>query len=159
MRFVISLAVLLLPALALAQSHDVQVEQVWSRAAPAGATGVVYLTVRDHGGPDSLTGATTPVASKAELHETTNDDGVTKMRSVAAAPVSSDKPLVLGPGGYHLMLVGLKQRLVAGSSFPVTLHFANAGEITVEAKVEKAGASMPAMDHGSMNMPMHSGAK
>ena len=159
MRLLSALCLILLPALALAQPKGIEVQQVWSRAAPAGATGVIYLTVRTHGAPDTLTGATTPVAAQAELHETINDHGVMKMRPVAAAPVSTDKPLTLAPGGYHLMLMGLKQRLVAGSSFPVTLHFANAGDVTANATVEKAGASMPTMDHGGMNMPMHSGGK
>jgi periplasmic copper chaperone A len=138
----------LLPAVALAGPMGVQVVDVWSRAMPAGGTGVVYLTVTDQGAPDTLTGAASPVAASAELHETIDDNGVMKMRPVASLPVGPGKPIKLAPGGYHIMLVGLKQALVAGTSFPVTLTFAKAGKITATAMVQAAGATMPGMDHG-----------
>jgi periplasmic copper chaperone A len=164
MRSVLFLLLTLLPAVALADPAGIQVDHVWSRAMPAGATGVVYLTVTDHGAPDTLTAVASPVAASAELHETINDNGVMKMRSVASLPVAPGKPIKLTPGGYHVMLKGLKQALVAGTSFPVTLTFAKAGTITTTAMVQAAGASMPGMDHGSMgsmggmdhgNMDMH----
>ncbi len=146
----------LLPAVALADPVGIQVEHAWSRAMPAGATGVVYLTVTNHGAPDTLTSVASPVAASAGLHETIDDHGVMKMRPVASLPVSPGKPLTLAPGGYHIMLMGLKRALVAGTAFPVTLTFARAGAVTVTATVQAAGAAMPGMHHGSMgNMNMH----
>jgi len=147
-----------LPSVALADPMGIQVEHVWSRAMPAGATGVVYLSVTDNGAPDTLTGAASPVAAAAELHETIDDNGVMKMRAVASLPVAPGKPITLAPGGYHIMLTGLKQALVAGQSFPVTLTFAKAGKITATAMVQAAGAAMPGMDKGSMGSMDHGGA-
>ena len=73
------------------------------------------------------------------------------MRPVTALPVAPGNPLMLKPGGYHVMLVGLRRALNEGDSFPVTLQFAGAGAVTVDAQVVKAGASTaqePAgMDH------------
>jgi periplasmic copper chaperone A len=149
MRSLLFFLLTVLPAVALADPGGIQVDHVWSRAMPAGATGVVYLTVTDHGAPDTLIGIASPVAASAELHETINDNGVMKMRSVASLPVAPGKPIKLAPGGYHVMLVGLKQALVAGRSFPVTLTFAKAGMVTTTAMVQAAGASMPGMDHGN----------
>ena len=106
-----------------------------------GRTGVVYLTITDTGAPDRLTGASSPVAAKATLHESTDDHGVMKMRPVAALPVQPGKPVKLAPGGYHIMLEGLKQPLQPGETFPVTLTFANAGTITATATVQKGGAA------------------
>ena len=58
------------------------------------------------------------------------------------------------------MLMGLKQTLKQGDNFPVTLKFAKAGQVTATVIVQKAGATMPGMDHGSMgNMPMPGSAK
>jgi copper(I)-binding protein len=116
----------------------------------AGRTGVVYLTITDTGAPDRLTGASSPVAATASLHESIDDHGVMKMRPVAAVPVQRGEPLTLGPGGFHIMLEGLKQPLQPGQTFPVILTFANAGQITTIAVVQKAGASPP-MDHGAMD--------
>lgn len=146
-RRTLFVAALLAPVAAHTQAAPISVQHVWSRAALAGHTGVVYLTISDSGAPDTLTGVSSPVAPHAELHESYNDNGVMKMRAVVSLPVAPGKPVALAPGGYHIMLVGLKHALNAGETFPVTLHFAKAGDITVTATVEKAGASgmqMPA---------------
>ncbi|HVC60167.1 MAG TPA: copper chaperone PCu(A)C [Acetobacteraceae bacterium] len=152
-----------LPGLAPAAPADrngITVTGAWSRAAMAGRTGIVYLTVTDTGAPDRLTGARSPVAAKATLHASIDDHGVMKMRSVAALPVRPGETLTLAPDGYHIMLEGLKQQLRPGETFPVTLIFAKAGAITATATVQKAGGGM-AMDHGStggMNAPVGSSA-
>ena len=142
-----------------AQQSGIKIDHVWSRAAVAGHTGAVYLTITDTGPADTLTGVATPAAARAGLHETVNDNGVMKMRPVASLAVTPGKPVTLAPGGYHVMLMDLKQPLKEGDSFPVTFSFAKAGQVTATATVEKAGAAaMPGMDQGSMggmgNMPM-----
>ena len=145
------------PVVALAQPGQIEVEQVWSRAAPQGRVGVLYMTVTDHGAPDRLVGVETPVAEKAELHESFAEGGVMKMRPVAAAPVEPGKPLVLKPGGYHVMLMGLRRTLKEGDEFPATIRFAQAGAVSVTAHVAKAGAAAPpgaaemGRDHGAMS--------
>lgn len=139
-------AALLAPIAARAQMPAVKVDHVWSRAAMAGHTGVVYLTVTANGSADTLTGVSSPVAKKAELHESFEENGVMKMRPIAALHVARGTPLMLKPGGYHIMLIGLSEALHEGDHFPLTLQFAKAGAITVTAVVEKAGASsMPGM--------------
>jgi periplasmic copper chaperone A len=158
-------AVLIAMALtgAFADEAGIQVDHVWSRAAMAGHEGVVYLTITDTGTQDTLTGITTPVAAKAELHQSFDDHGVMKMRPVAALPIEPGKPVTLAPGGYHIMLMGLKQALKQGDSFPVTLSFAKAGPLTASVTVEKAGAARPGTDHGKMggmgDMPMPGSGK
>lgn len=146
---------LALPVPAFAQSGPIQVKQVWSRAAPQGRVGVLYMTVTDTGTPDRLVGVETPVADKAELHESANENGVMKMRPVSALPVAPGRPLMLKPGGYHAMLVGLRRTLKEGDSFPVTVRFADAGAVSVTAQVAGAGASMP---YGQVEMGHEHGA-
>jgi periplasmic copper chaperone A len=60
----------------------------------------------------------------------------------------------LKPGGYHLMLMGLKQKLEVGATFPLTLTFAKAPPVTVTVTVATAGASGPMMDHAAMHGSM-----
>lgn len=153
------LPLLVVPVLApsgptLAESGPIQIQQVWSRAAPQGRVGVLYMTVTDSGAPDQLVGVETPIADKAELHESVAEGGVMKMRSVAAAPVEPGKPLVLKPGGYHVMLMGLRRALKEGDEFPATVRFAHAAAVSVTAHVAKAGAAAPA----SAEMGRHPGA-
>ena len=113
----------------------------------AGRTGAVFLTVTALGQPDRLIGASSPAAEKTELHESIMDAGVMKMREVQGLPVAPGKPAVLAPGGYHFMLMHLKQPLNEGDRIPVTLTFEKAGAIQTIALVAKAGAPMPGMAH------------
>jgi periplasmic copper chaperone A len=119
-----------------------QIDHPWARAsAGAAKTGAAYLTITDQGQPDRLTGANTPVADKAELHESMQDMGMMKMRPLPGIALETGKPVKLAPGGYHLMLFGLKAPLKLGDTFPLTLTFEHAPPMTVTVDVEAVGAS------------------
>lgn len=135
-------------ALAQSVAHGgIVVQRVWARAAAEeGMSSVVYLTIVNRGGDDALTRARTPVATAAVLHQTRNDGGVMRMLDVAGIPVPSGQRVALKPGGYHIMLVGLQKPLKPGDTFPVSLSFAHAGTLIVQAHVLKAGASGPGDD-------------
>jgi copper(I)-binding protein len=161
MHRILATLLLLLPTAALGDSSSIKVEQVWSRAAIAGHEGVVYLTITNAGPADSLTGISTPVAAMAELHRSINENGVMKMRGVPSLAIEPDTTVTLSPNGYHIMLMNLKQTLKQGDSFPVTLTFEKAGQVTATASVEKAGATSGPTSGMSehMNMPMSGGGK
>ncbi len=133
----------------------IAVTDAWARATPPGAkTGAAYVTVANKGtGDDRLIGVSTPVARQAQVHTTINDNGVMKMRPVAALDVKPGTSVSLKPGGLHVMLMGLKAPLTQGQSFPLTLTFAKAGKIETTVKVAKAGA-MSGMDMGGAGMKM-----
>jgi len=150
MQHILLAAALLTAAPTDAQTQPIEVQNAWARATAAGAkAGGVFLTITDKGEPDRLVGASTPVAAVAEVHETVNDNGVMRMRPIPALPMQPGQPVVLKPGGYHIMLMGLKQQLKDGETFPVTLNFEKAGSITTTVHVAKAGAMGP----GTMSMP------
>lgn len=136
---------------ASAQTGPLQIQNAWARATPGGATiGAAYVTIRSPTA-DRLVAASTPVAGKAELHKMEMSGTVMKMRPVAGIDIPADRPVSLAPGGLHIMLIGLKQPLKPGQSFPLTLTFAKAGPRTVDVSVEKVGAAgpaaMPGMQH------------
>jgi copper(I)-binding protein len=136
---------------AATDESGISIEHVWGRAsAGSTSTGVAYVTETDNRQPDRLVGVSTPSAASAELHETIHDNGVMKMRPVAAIALDPGKPVTLSPGGYHAMLMGLKSPLEAGDGFPLTLTFEDAQPITVTVKVEAVGATGMAHDHGTM---------
>jgi len=132
-------------ATATSQAPTVKVEHAWARATPGGAkAAALYMTLVNKGSADDrLVSVTTPVAGKAEVHSTTTENGITRMRPVEALDAKAGTSTVLKPGGYHVMLTDLKAPLVAGQSFAVTLTFENAGKIDATATVEKAGAQAP----------------
>jgi hypothetical protein len=93
-----------------------------------------------------LVSISTPIAEQPMLHETTVEDGVASMPHAMRVPVPAGQTVELRPGGYHGMLMGLTRTLEEGASFPVTLTFEQAGELTVSAEVLSMRAEAPACD-------------
>ena len=149
-------ALLLIAGAAAAQTGSVEVRDAWARATPGKADiGAAYLTLESPT-DDRLTGLSTPVASTAQVHTMTMEGGVMKMNRVAALDLPGGQPVKLEPGGMHIMLIGLTDKLRPGQSFPLTLSFEKAGKREVTVSVEKAGARGPEKaTGGNMPMPMH----
>jgi periplasmic copper chaperone A len=133
-----------LPALACeaVRVGDIEVEHAWSRATiGADRPGVVYLSIRNIGSTnDALIGVATPIAGMPMLHETVVTDGVASMPHAMSVPVPAGQTVALAPGGFHGMLMGLTQALKKGESFPLTLTFQTAGDVTVTVDVLGMGA-------------------
>lgn len=126
------------PALAQhAGSHGVELSDAWARASPGAAKmGAAYVTLHNPGKTaDRLVGASAPVADSIELHMVQKDGDILRMRPTSAIEVGPGATTKLEPGGYHLMLMGLKAPLKNGDRFPLQLRFEHAGTETVEVKV------------------------
>jgi copper(I)-binding protein len=105
----------------------------------AGAPAAGYLTITGGDVADALVSAKSPIATSVEVHETMADaSGMTGMQPVDQIDVAIGDTVKLEPGGYHLMLMGVKDMPAVGSKVELTLTFEQAGEITVQAEV-KAG--------------------
>nr|WP_294513430.1 copper chaperone PCu(A)C [uncultured Rhodopila sp.] len=136
-----------------ARADGIAVDHAWARASAGGATtGAAYFTLTGGAQPDTLVGVSTPAASKAELHETLVENGITKMRAAASLAIPAGKVVSFAPGGYHVMLTGLKQPLAAEQSFPLTLTFAHAAPVTVDVHVQGLGHATPMEGHDHMHM-------
>ncbi|MGA8754959.1 MAG: copper chaperone PCu(A)C [Stellaceae bacterium] len=143
---------MLTAAVASAQTGQLAVDNAWARATPGKSDiGAAYVTIHSPT-DDRLVAASTPVAKKAELHTMEMSGMVMKMRPISSIDIPAGQSVSLAPGGMHIMLMGLKQPLKAGQSFPLTLTFVKAGTRTVNVAVEKVGASGP-MPAGTMPMP------
>lgn len=125
---------LLLAVSSGAFAADIALERVWGRFSVAGMdSSGVFLDIHNHSKRnDVLVSGSTPVATKVELHTHINDQGVMRMREVAGGiALPSGQTVHLQPGGLHVMLIGLKQPLQVGDSFPLTLRFRHAPPQTV----------------------------
>ncbi len=159
-------AVLAAVAALPAQAEDVtagtlKISAPWARATPKGASiGGGYLKITNTGtAPDRLIGGSTDVASRFEVHEMSMDNGVMKMRPVTGGlEIKPGQTVELKPGGYHVMLMGLKQQLEKGQHFKATLEFAKAGKVDVDFTVEGVGAQNPGSAGGG-TMPGMGGMK
>ena len=68
-----------------------------------------------------LVEASSPVAGVVEVHEMVMEKDVMKMRAVKGLDLPAGKTVELKPGGYHVMLMDLKQQMKEGDTVPVTL--------------------------------------
>jgi periplasmic copper chaperone A len=143
-----SLQVLLL-CLALASGAfadgPLKVQSAWARASLTGASnGIAYaMLVNEGSAPARVVGGSTPVAAHVEFHLHAMSGGMMTMQQLEAIEVKPGETVVLKPGGLHVMLVGLKQRLQQGASFPLTLKLADGSSIAVEVKVLAPAAMGP----------------
>jgi periplasmic copper chaperone A len=126
---------------------SITIDHPFARATPPGAqSGGAFFVVENAGtASDRLLSAASPASGSVELHQMAMDGGVMRMRAMQAIDVPPGGRLELKPGGYHLMLLDLKQPLRAGDTFPLTLNFQNAGTIEVSVEVEAMGAAHPGM--------------
>jgi copper(I)-binding protein len=103
----------------------------------------IHETVQAQGDSDGsggMTGSTMGGMSGSTMADgsaetTMPGSGMLSMQQVQAVAVPAGATVTFAPGGYHVMLLGLVQPLEEGTSFPVTLTFAEAGEIQVTAQV------------------------
>lgn len=139
------------------KAGDLVISQGWSRATPGGAKiAGGYLTIDNKGSaPDRLVSVAGDVAGKVEIHEMAMNNGVMTMRPLdKGLPIEPGKTVKLAPGGYHLMLMDLKNPLKQGDKVPLTLKFEKAGEVKLALDVQGVGAQAPAAggDHSGHMM-------
>jgi copper(I)-binding protein len=96
-----------------------------------------------------LVAAKSPVANVVEIHEMVMDKDVMKMRQIAGLDLVPGRVLELKPGGYHVMLIDLKQPLKKGDTVPLKLRIENADKSvsTVEVKAEVRDVTAPSAAH------------
>lgn len=113
--------------------------EIYKPIAMSGKTGEVtggFLTIKNTGSEaDRLIGAACGAAMMTQVHETKMDGGVMAMREVEAIEIPAGKMVELKHGGYHIMLMDLKQDVSAGGMTECTLKFEKAGEVTVSLMV------------------------
>jgi hypothetical protein len=114
------------------------VDGAWARTSPMESTvGAAYMNITASA-DDALVGASVDmsVAMMTQVHETTTAaDGSMGMQEIASIPMVAGTPLVLEPGGYHIMIMELVAPLKVGTSFTVTLTFESGATTTVEVPV------------------------
>jgi hypothetical protein len=125
---------LLLARAALAHSYKlgaIEIGHPWARPSVTGK-GAVFLALANNGrDTDRLIGGSTPAAASVILRAANGE-------TLEELDLLPHRPVPLRPGGKYIALLGLKTPLALDDSFPLTLRFAGAGEITVTVRVEDA---------------------
>ncbi|MAV76133.1 MAG: hypothetical protein CL691_05885 [Cellvibrionales bacterium] len=102
---------------------------------PSHSTTAAYLQIANQDkSPITITGFDSTKATKVELHEHTYSDGMMKMRKVDQITLTSMQTEVFKPMGYHLMVFGLADDVVAGQSVDFTATMATGESIVFQAQ-------------------------
>lgn len=106
--------------------HDAMTEAI--------STSAVFMHIENLGGhPLRLVSATSPVAESVEIHESVMGEGdVMQMRPTEYISIGVEETVVLEPGGYHIMLIGILEDLAFDMAFPVTLTFDMGNDVTLD---------------------------
>lgn len=127
------------------EDHGTPKADATPQAMHGGGTGAAWFTVKNNGtSDDRLVSAHSDVADAVEIHEMAMKDGTMTMAPLPdGLPIPAGETVVLEPGGYHIMLIGLTQDLIAGESFELDLTFETAGkiELTVPIFMSKNAAA------------------
>ena len=121
---------------------------------PGVANTAGYVTIVNRGArDDKLLSASCACARSVELHLSHVMDGTAMMMPAGEVLVPAGGQVSFAPGGYHLMVMGLKAPLTDGRTQDVVLKFERAGTVKAAFDVRSriALAAAPAM----AGMDMH----
>jgi len=147
-------AAILVTTPALAADHvrigALEITGPFTRATlPNAPVGGGFLTIENTGEEDDrLVSATSGVAGETQIHEMAMEGDVMRMRQLAdGLVIPAGETVVLEPGGFHLMFMGLNQAFIEGDTVAVTLTFEKAGTVELLLPVAAAAADAPAREH------------
>lgn len=138
-----SLAALATLLVALPAAAQVTVTDPWIRGTVQGQMATGAFMKLQSAKDARLVEAASPVAGVVEIHEMAIENNIMRMRAVKALDLPAGRAVELKPGGYHVMLMDLKQQMKEGEVVPVTLVVETAGKretIEVKAPVRAATA-------------------
>lgn len=124
------------------EAATVQVAGAVCRPTPVGRqTTGCYLTLTA-AADDRLASVASPDANIVQIHESRIESNMMMMRELREGlPLPAGQAVALAPGGNHLMLLGVKEPLVAGDAVALTLTFATSDPVEVTATVGQPAAS------------------
>ena len=136
--FALLIVLLQLPTAALAD--ELVIEGAWIRLPPPGANTAGYMTlVNDGDAPIRLTGVSSDSVERVELHESSVEGGVARMRHIHAIDIPAHGRVSLAPRGLHLMLIR-PETLVEGATVRLVLELDGGATQTVDVPVRRESA-------------------
>lgn len=140
-------SIIIMATINVANAHDhkgddvptVMIHHAWARALPPVVpNGAAYLQIHNVGTKsDTLLSVSTSIAKHSMVHESYFEDGKVAMRHINNLVVNAGESVEFKPGGFHIMLMGLKEPLNEGTNFELVLNFKMAGAVQTTVKVTK----------------------
>ncbi len=116
-------------------ANGISTTSAWMRPAPTGISiSAAYLVIGNDGKiGDRLMRVEADFAEKVEVHSMSMDGEVMKMRLVTdGIGIPAENSVELEPGGYHIMLMQIKEPVLSGQKRIIRFVFEKAAEVAVE---------------------------
>lgn len=128
--------------------EGIEVSDAWARTSTKGMNSAVYFVVENHNAEaDELIGAASDAAEAVEIHESRMEEDVMTMNRVDSVTLEQSIEVEFAPGGYHVMLISLKQDLKAGDEIEVTLQFRDSPDILLKVTIGEASGMQSMEGH------------
>ena len=133
------------------QTDEVVIRDGWIQEGPPSQKITAgYMVIENHTDTDlSLQSASTEVAQVVELHKMEFVEGIMKMHRVETINIPAGGQTELKPGGYHLMVIGLRKELKDGDKVDIRLQFSHDIRKTVTVPVKPRSAMAGPRNSGS----------
>jgi copper(I)-binding protein len=152
MKFAIRSAIVAAAMLAATAHAQVTVKDAWVRATVPQQKATGAFMQLQAAQDSKLISASSPLTPAVEVHEMAMQDNVMKMRQVPSVELPAGKTVELKPGGYHVMLMDLKQQVKEGDTVPLTLVIEGKDgkrrSVEVKAPVRALNAAEQPSNHG-----------
>lgn len=139
---------------ATAAQAQVEVKSAWVRATVPHQMGTGAFMQLTAAKDTRLVAARSSLTPAVEIHEMKLQDNVMRMRQVEAVDLPAGRTVEFEPGGYHIMLMELKEQVKEGATVPLTLVFEDGkGQretVEVQAPVRALTADSKPAGHGGM---------
>ncbi len=123
---------------AIAQQHGIEIDSANVGVAAKGMSSAAFFKIVNNSDEaDTLYGVRADFAEMTQLHESYRKDGMVGMRPIKFIVVRAKSSFYFKHGGYHVMLMNVKENLEAGMNVRLELFFRRAGAVTVEAIVKE----------------------
>jgi copper(I)-binding protein len=118
-------------------SPQIKIENAWMRTANKGMNTALYFEIKNVTSKDyELVDVSSDIAKVVQIHETFKQGENLGMRKIESITIKSMTTFHLAPGGFHVMVIRLKENLKPGDKKEFTLTFKNHGEIKIIAVVK-----------------------
>lgn len=132
------------------KAGGIRIDHPWARpTAGEIKVGAAYFILENKtADADKLLEVKTDIAGRVELHDIEVKDGFAKMFQIKQpVAIPANGTVAFAPRGKHVMLMGLKEKLQEGQSFPMTLVFEKSGAVDVVVKIENPTDDVEKTDH------------
>lgn len=121
-------------------SATVTASDCWIRQIPAPAPSGGFLVFHNTGAQVNLISAQSPDYAQVMIHQTTEENGMSKMSMVHQVALPAAGQLAFKPGSYHMMLEQARDGLKVGDHVQVNFALDNGQRVTAQCEVKPAKA-------------------